>query len=76
MKYLLAAMGLIAVIAGLVACTDALAKDTRFYCIGLVFILLGLITTAYIFMDAPRFGEESSEENFPEQHLQVNPLRR
>jgi hypothetical protein len=58
MRFVLAALAVMAAATGAVACTDALAKTTQYYCIGSVFILLGLMVTLYI--SAPQFGEKSA----------------
>ena len=58
MKHVLVAMALVAAVAGMLASTDALAKTTQYYCIGSVFIILGLMVTLYI--SAPQFGEKSA----------------
>ena len=58
MKHVLVVMAVVAAVAGMLASTDALEKTTQYYCIGSVFILLGLMVTLYI--SASQFGEKSA----------------
>lgn len=76
MRHMMVAMALTAAIVALLECMGAVGEAAKTVCIGLIFILLGLITTLYIFLVDSRFGEKPAAENFPEQHLQLKPLRR
>ncbi|MGB4770491.1 MAG: hypothetical protein WBP58_03485 [Chitinophagaceae bacterium] len=76
MRNLMVAMALIAAAIGLMDCLGAVGQAAKTYCIGLIFILLGIMTTLYIIVIDSRFGEKPSTESIPEQNLQLTPLRR
>jgi hypothetical protein len=58
MRYAMVTIAVVTAAIGLMECVGAVGQAAKTYCIGLIFILLGLMTTLYIFIIDSRFGEK------------------